>query len=64
MTTVFRLQNVVYSYAYGPPVLNNLTLDFSAGERTVILGANGTGKSTLLSLLDGLVFANRGHQRL
>ncbi len=60
MTTVFRLQNVVYSYAYGPPVLNNLTLDFSAGERTVILGANGTGKSTLLSLLDGLVFAKTG----
>ena len=60
MTTVFRLQNVVYSYGNGSPVLNNLTLDFSAGERTVILGANGTGKSTLLSLLDGLVFAKTG----
>ncbi len=60
MTTVFQLQNVVYFYANGSPVLNDLTLDFSAGERTVILGANGTGKSTLLSLLDGLVFAKTG----
>ena len=44
----------------GTPVLNDLTLDFQPGERTVILGANGTGKSTLLSLLDGLVFPESG----
>ncbi|HTG00081.1 MAG TPA: ABC transporter ATP-binding protein [Nitrospirota bacterium] len=56
----FRLRNVVYSYANHAPVLNDLSLDFNAGERTVILGANGTGKSTLLSLLDGLVFPVSG----
>ncbi len=37
-----------------------MTLDFHPGERTVVLGANGTGKSTLLSLLDGLVFPESG----
>ncbi len=41
-------------------MLNELNLDFQAGERAVILGANGTGKSTLLSLLDGLVFPVSG----
>ena len=55
VTTAFSLRNVVYSYWSGTMVLNNLTLDFQPGERTVILGANGTGKSTLLSILDGLV---------
>lgn len=60
MTAVFRLQNVMYSYANGTPVLNNVSLDFQHGERTVILGANGTGKSTLLSLLDGLVHPKSG----
>jgi cobalt/nickel transport system ATP-binding protein len=60
MTTAFSLRNVVYSYRSGTPVLNDLTLEFQPGERTVILGANGTGKSTLLSMLDGLVFPRTG----
>jgi len=56
----FTLHDVAYSYTGGLPVLKDLTLDFAQGERTVILGANGTGKSTLLSLLDGLVFPGSG----
>ncbi len=60
MTTVFSLHNVTYSYANGDAVLKDLTLDFPAGERSVILGANGTGKSTLLALLDGLIFPKSG----
>ncbi len=60
MTTAFSLENVSYAYLDGSPVLKDLTLDFMTGERTVILGANGTGKSTLLSLLDGLVFPDGG----
>jgi cobalt/nickel transport system ATP-binding protein len=56
----FSLRNVFYSYGNGKPVLKDLSIDFRAGERTVILGANGTGKSTLLSLLDGLVFPQGG----
>ena len=60
MVNAFSLRNIVYSYTNGTPVLNDLTFDFKPGERTVILGANGTGKSTLLSLLDGLVFPRSG----
>ncbi len=63
MTTLFSLDNVSYSYANGAPVLNKVTIEFPCGERTVILGANGTGKSTLLSLLDGLVFPKTGSLR-
>jgi cobalt/nickel transport system ATP-binding protein len=57
---VFALKDVEYSYSNDRPVLDRLSLRFTAGERAVILGANGTGKSTLLSLLNGLVFAQRG----
>ncbi len=56
----FSLRNIKYSYNKAAPVLNDVTVDFKAGERTVILGANGTGKSTLLSMLDGLVFPQSG----
>jgi len=60
LTVVFSLKNIFYSYVNEAPILKNLTLDFRTGERAVILGANGTGKSTLLSLLDGLVFPTSG----
>jgi cobalt/nickel transport system ATP-binding protein len=56
----FSLKNITYSYAGSQPVLSDLSLDFEAGERAVILGANGTGKSTLLAMLDGLVFPTSG----
>ena len=60
MTLAFRLQEVRYHYARSRLVLDGLSLDFAAGERTAILGANGTGKSTLLALLDGLIFPAAG----
>ena len=41
---VFSLKNIVYSYAGSLPVLNNLNLDFTLGERAVILGATATRK--------------------
>jgi cobalt/nickel transport system ATP-binding protein len=44
----------------GRPVLRDLTLSVGPGERVVVLGVNGCGKTTLLRLLDGLVFATGG----
>ena len=35
-------------------LLRDLDLDLAAGERLAVVGANGTGKSTLLSVLAGL----------
>jgi cobalt/nickel transport system ATP-binding protein len=58
--SVFSLKDVSYSYPGGIPALENLTLDFNQGERAAIIGANGTGKSTMLTLLDALIFANSG----
>lgn len=60
MAAVFSLRNVGYAYRNGDAVLRDLNLEFEQGERTVILGANGTGKSTLLSMLNGLVFPQSG----
>jgi cobalt/nickel transport system ATP-binding protein len=57
---VFSLKNVCYSYPGGIPALKDVALDINTGERTAIIGANGTGKSTLLTLLDALIFPTRG----
>ena len=40
--------------------LRDIDLDIAAGERLVILGANGTGKSVLLRVLHGLIAPTEG----
>jgi energy-coupling factor transport system ATP-binding protein len=41
-------------------ILRGLSIDLYSGEIHAVLGGNGTGKSTLLSLLRGLLHARRG----
>jgi ABC-2 type transport system ATP-binding protein len=43
------------------PVLKDVTLHFSRGELTVIVGPNGMGKSTLLSAMAGVLSPQHGH---
>jgi cobalt/nickel transport system ATP-binding protein len=57
---VFSLDNVSFSYPGGIPALAGVSLAINKGERTAVIGANGTGKSTLLSLLDALIFPHSG----
>ena len=57
---LFSLNDVSFSYPGSLPALRGITLSIGKGERTAIIGANGTGKSTLLTLLDALIFPQRG----
>ena len=41
--------------------LDNVSLDFEAGEMLAILGPSGSGKTTLLSVLAGLETTDSGH---
>lgn len=42
------------------PVLKDVSLEIPAGERTVIIGPNGTGKTTFLSVLGGVLAPQEG----
>jgi cobalt/nickel transport system ATP-binding protein len=44
----------------GRTVLDDVSFDVAPGERVVVLGVNGCGKTTLLRHLDGLAFAGAG----
>lgn len=59
MTNIISLTKV--SLAYGvDPLLDNVNLNVSSGERVCLIGRNGAGKSSLLKILDGSISANSG----
>lgn len=45
-------------------VLKGIDLEIKTGEITVIVGASASGKSVLIKLMNGLLFADRGEVRL
>jgi predicted ABC-type transport system involved in lysophospholipase L1 biosynthesis ATPase subunit len=58
-----RLESVSKSYGSGSSkldVLDGLDLDLPEGETTSLVGRSGTGKSTLLSLIAGLMRPDTG----
>ena len=44
----------------GPPVFEDVTFDLGRGERLLVLGLNGAGKTSLLRILAGETTANLG----
>ena len=44
----------------GPPLLDSVGLQIDEGERVGLLGRNGTGKSTLLKILEGTLAPDSG----
>lgn len=56
---IFEARDVTYLYN-DITALNNLSLAIKQNQRVAILGANGSGKSTFLRLLDALYFPDKG----
>jgi ABC-type multidrug transport system fused ATPase/permease subunit len=46
-----RFQGVNFSYVEGQPVITDLNLDINYGQTVAIVGATGSGKTTLVNLL-------------
>ena len=47
------IRNVSFSYYKNKPVLKDVSFDIKEGECVILLGPNGVGKSTLISLILG-----------
>lgn len=56
---MLELRNVVKSYE-GKPLLTDISFTVAKGETICLLGASGSGKSTILRMIAGLDFPERG----
>ncbi|SFC10569.1 ABC transporter ATP-binding protein [Ruminococcus albus] len=59
-TVTFRGVTFAYPESSGEPVLTDIDLDIAAGENIAILGATGSGKSSLVNLIPRFYDADQG----
>ena len=57
---MLKIQDVTFAYKKNNPVLDRFTLEINEGGIYGLLGKNGTGKSTLLYLIMGLLRPQSG----
>ncbi|WP_343658880.1 ABC transporter ATP-binding protein [Chryseobacterium sp.] len=55
-----KLENVSFSYEDGAELLSDVTIDIKGGSHVAIVGATGSGKTTVGYLIAGLYEVNRG----
>jgi len=52
---ILDFESVGFSYEKGKPFINDMSISFENGEFIGLLGANGSGKSTILKLASGIL---------
>lgn len=57
---IIEFKNVNFSYSDDTPLIENFSLNIKKGNYTVLLGHNGSGKSTIAQLIIGLLEAKSG----
>jgi energy-coupling factor transport system ATP-binding protein len=56
MGGIVQLKNVTYTPPYSTnPILKSINLEIEEGEKVAIIGPTGSGKSTLIKLLNGII---------
>ncbi|MGH9339944.1 MAG: ABC transporter ATP-binding protein [Acidobacteriota bacterium] len=59
-----EFKNVSFAYKEDNPVLKNINLEIQPGEKVAIVGATGSGKSTMINLLCRFYELKRGELRI
>ena len=58
--SAISIKNLIKTYANGTQALKRINLDVADGDFFALLGANGAGKTTIISILTGLVVKTSG----
>lgn len=61
---MLEIDGLTKVYRYGVRGIENLSLHVRSGELFCLLGPNGSGKTTTISLLFGFMAPTRGHARI
>ena len=57
-----KLENISFQYSKNlPSILNNFSFTIKKGEKIAIKGKSGTGKSTLINIITGLLNPTSGN---
>ncbi len=59
-TDSIALKNVVFGYQKNSPVINGVSFEIKRGESVGIVGSSGSGKSTIINLINRLYDYNSG----
>lgn len=60
---MLELHNIGFRYANGAFALQNVSFSLAAGKRVCLVGANGSGKSTIVRVLSGALVPQTGWVR-
>ena len=61
---IIQCENVCFSYPNGRTVLDNLQFEIKQGEKLGLIGPNGSGKTTFMHIIMGLLRASSGTVRI
>ncbi len=64
MSEMINLQEIQFEYDPGKTILNGLSFSVQKGSVTAVLGPNGTGKTTLIHTILGLLAPKSGQIRI
>ena len=59
-SVIIQLENIVFSYAGGKRVLDDLCFSLEEGAKLGLIGHNGSGKTTMLHIIMGLLKPSSG----
>ena len=59
-SVIIQLENIVFSYAGCKPVLDDLCFTLEEGAKLGLIGHNGSGKTTMLHIIMGLLKPSSG----
>ena len=60
MKDIIKVEGICFGYSDGIPALDDINLSIGEGNRFAVIGSNGTGKSSLLKIMNGLLKPSRG----
>ncbi|NBW00442.1 MAG: ATP-binding cassette domain-containing protein [Betaproteobacteria bacterium] len=55
MNPIISIENLLFSWPKGPPLLEIAQFQLARGERLLVQGQSGIGKTSLLSLISGII---------